>query len=140
MKVTSPKIFIELVVLYVLLPCMLLLPVHGILKGSILLIGVIYVIYVSRSQKLIRKRELYQWKNTSYWRPILFRFLGLALLTIIFMCVFDKENLFIIVRKRPTLWLLIVVFYSVFSVYPQEFLYRTFFLQDMIHWFPIGIH
>jgi membrane protease YdiL (CAAX protease family) len=39
----------------------------------------------------------------------------------------DKENLFIIVRKNPALWILVVLFYSVFSVYPQEFLYRTFY-------------
>ena len=31
--------------------------------------------------------------------------------------------------NKPILWILILFFYSLFSVYPQELLYRTFFFD-----------
>ena len=43
--------------------------------------------------------------------------------------MFNYENLFIVIRKNWLMWLTITIFYSVFSVYPQEFLYRTFFFK-----------
>jgi membrane protease YdiL (CAAX protease family) len=33
------------------------------------------------------------------------------------------------VRSRPRLWLLIMIAYPVFSVYPQEIVYRAFFFH-----------
>jgi membrane protease YdiL (CAAX protease family) len=40
------------------------------------------------------------------------------------------------VRERPGLWALVMVLYSVLSVYPQGVLYRTFFLHRYAVLFP----
>jgi membrane protease YdiL (CAAX protease family) len=40
-----------------------------------------------------------------------------------------EENLFIVMRKKPILWITICFFYSFFSVLPQELLYRSFFFS-----------
>ena len=45
------------------------------------------------------------------------------------MFVVDKSNLFIVVKTKPSLWIMILFIYSFFSVYPQELIYRTFFFQ-----------
>ena len=43
------------------------------------------------------------------------------------MVIFRKEYLFLAPRQTPGLWVLIWFIYSLFSVYPQELLYRAFF-------------
>jgi uncharacterized protein len=47
--------------------------------------------------------------------------LGLA------VCIFAPELLFSFVKRAPGLWVLVMLFYPLFSVYPQELLYRAFF-------------
>lgn len=45
------------------------------------------------------------------------------------MYLSEGEKLFIVVRKNPAMWLGVTIFYSISSVYPQEFLYRSFFFS-----------
>ena len=45
------------------------------------------------------------------------------------MYLTDNEKLFIVVKTNPVLWLMVSILYSVVSVYPQEFLYRSFFFS-----------
>jgi membrane protease YdiL (CAAX protease family) len=45
------------------------------------------------------------------------------------MYFFDGEKLFLVVRRNMVFWLGLSLFYSTISVYPQEFLYRTFFFS-----------
>jgi hypothetical protein len=40
-----------------------------------------------------------------------------------------RDEMFMLVRERPLLWLAIMVFYPVVSVYPQELIYRAFLFQ-----------
>jgi membrane protease YdiL (CAAX protease family) len=41
----------------------------------------------------------------------------------------QPDEVFLLVRRQPWLWLLIMVAYPVVSVYPQELLYRAFLFQ-----------
>jgi membrane protease YdiL (CAAX protease family) len=41
----------------------------------------------------------------------------------------QPDEVFLMVRKRPRLWLLIMIAYPIVSVYPQELLYRAFLFQ-----------
>jgi membrane protease YdiL (CAAX protease family) len=49
--------------------------------------------------------------------------------SLLFIYLLHAEDLFYIVIKKPLLWLTIMVFYAVFSVFPQELLYRSFFFN-----------
>ena len=49
--------------------------------------------------------------------------------TIVFMFHYHPDKLFIVAKKNIGLLVGISIFYSVFSVYPQEFLYRSFFYK-----------
>ena len=62
-------------------------------------------------------------------RKIIKRFLVNALLLIGLLLLCYPEHLFDLPRNMTLLWLLIIVLYPLFSVYPQELLYRTFFLR-----------
>jgi hypothetical protein len=45
------------------------------------------------------------------------------------VAIFDRAHLFDLPREQPLLWSLIVVFYPLLSVYPQEVLFRAFLLH-----------
>jgi CAAX protease family protein len=46
------------------------------------------------------------------------------------------HTLFDFVRERPRLWALVMVFYPLVSVYPQEIVYRAFFFHRYAALFP----
>lgn len=46
------------------------------------------------------------------------------------------QLLFGLIKQRPLLWLLIIIFYPLLSVYPQELIYRTYFFHRYQALFP----
>lgn len=65
---------------------------------------------------------------------LLFAALALALAALVAWLA--PHALFDFVRSRPRLWLLIMVLYPLFSVYPQELVYRAFFFHRYAPLFP----
>ena len=61
-------------------------------------------------------------------RVLLLFTLGAALVTA--LVLWRRPDLFLAFpRERTTLWLFVMVFYPLFSVYPQELIFRTFFFH-----------
>jgi hypothetical protein len=48
---------------------------------------------------------------------------------LVVVAIVDRGHLFDLPRRQPLLWLAILVFYPLASVYPQEILYRAFLLH-----------
>jgi len=73
-------------------------------------------------------------------RPELGRILrifgGCALALTAYTLVFERELLFAFARSNPLLYALVVVLYPLVSAYPQELLYRAFFLHRYQALFP----
>ena len=128
---TSKKILLitELISLFILIPVILTLNVHPILKIAPVLVGVIFCIYISLKQHLFSLKELLSIQPNKIWKPIIIQFGLFLIFSTLLMYFFNYENLFIVVRKNWVIWLGITFFYSIFSVYPREFLYRTFFFK-----------
>jgi uncharacterized protein len=61
-----------------------------------------------------------------YLAQILLIFSVLALLITAGVFFLQPERLFILVRKMPVLWAIVMVLYPVLSVYPQGIVYRAF--------------
>lgn len=61
-----------------------------------------------------------------------------AVLMIAAVAVFDRDHLFDMPRDQPLLWLSVVVFYPLLSVYPQELIYRAFLLHRYAPVFGTG--
>ena len=61
-----------------------------------------------------------------------------AALMIAAVAVFDRDHLFDMPRDQPLLWLAVVVFYPLLSVYPQELIYRSFLLHRYAPVFGTG--
>jgi CAAX protease family protein len=121
--------FIEFFVAFIVVPISFVLEYPVLLKMVIGVSGFLYILFVllrvENNQFKIAKGL--NWKL--FWNQTLLKLLAIIILTTIYVWWFDKTNLFSVVLNKPLLWLAILFIYSVFSVYPQELIFRTFFFQ-----------
>lgn len=119
----------ELFLLFVLVPIVFALNIVNWLKASIGVLGFIYVVIVliRVQKKKFKISDNINWK--SFLKQLTIKFLFIAVITALFVWFFYNENFFIVVKEKPLLWLVFVGVYSLFSVYPQELIYRTFFFE-----------
>jgi len=99
------------------------------LKLSIGLIGFVYIIFVLLK---VEKNKFKIAKNldwTDFWKRTTLLLVGIALITSAFVWLTDRPQLFSVMLNNMLFWLFILLFYSLFSVYPQELIYRTFYFQ-----------
>ena len=128
MKSVSYKL-IEFFILFILLPVSFTLKYPPMIKLSVGFIGFIYVIYVLLK---IEKSKFHIEANLNwnhFWKLTFIKFLAMACLTLVYVWFVERNNLFEIVINKPKLWLIILLVYSLLSVYPQELVYRTFFFS-----------
>jgi len=123
---TSYK-FTELFVLFFILPISLVLDYSPYIKAGLLVSGFIYVVWMllKVEKQEFKINKLLDW--TQFWRRTLVVFIAICVLTITYVSFTDASNLFVVVKTKPLLWIVIVFVYSAFSVYPQELIFRTFF-------------
>jgi membrane protease YdiL (CAAX protease family) len=120
---------VEFLLIFIILPASFALNYPLAIKLGFGLIGFFYVFFVLLR---VEKNEFkinpnLKWKQ--FWKSTLFKLSLIATLTILFVWLTDKESLFVVMLNKPLLWLMILFVYSLFSVYPQEILYRLFFFQ-----------
>jgi membrane protease YdiL (CAAX protease family) len=95
-----------------------------------LLVGVVWALLVLRGdssfdhQLLVRRAGL----RTGF-RKLLLRDVPLLLLLGLTVWMVAPKMLFSLIKTAPALWLLVMIFYPVLSVYPQELLYRAYFFH-----------
>ena len=121
--------FLELFIIFILIPISFAFNYVPILKLTIGVLGFTYIIYVLFK---VEKMKLQIEKNinwVAFWKLIIIKLLIIAVITSLFVWFTDANSLFIVVFNKPKLWILILILYSLFSVYPQELLYRTFFFK-----------
>ena len=121
---------LELLLLFLGIPTFFLLDIHPVFKVIVGFSGFIYVLWVSfKIEKISLRKEFSLAKFRNVKRLILVRFLGIAILTTLFIYLFQREDLFNVVIPKPRLWISFVLVYSFISVIPQEFIYRSFFFK-----------
>ena len=128
MQATRYK-FLELLIIFVFIPISFAFDYAPILKLIIGVIGFSYITYVLFKVEKIKVRIEKNSNWRAFWKSTSIKFVGIAIVTFLFVWFTDKESLFAVLLNKPKLWVLILLFYSLFSVYPQELLYRTFFFK-----------
>lgn len=128
MQATRYK-FLELLIIFVFIPISFAFDYAPILKLVIGVLGFSYITYVLFKVEKIKVRIERNNNWEEFWKSTSIKFLGIAIVTFLFVWFTDKESLFVVLLNKPKLWVLILLFYSLFSVYPQELLYRTFFFK-----------
>lgn len=120
---------IELFIIFVLVPVSFALPYSPWAKLAIGVIGFFYVCFIllKMEKNKFRMADNIRWRP--FWKRTLLQLSGIAIITLCYVWITDTELLFSVLINNPKLWVFILFFYSVFSVYPQELIYRTFFFQ-----------
>ena len=137
----------ELIILFILIPFSLATNIPIAIKLLVVLTALIYCILVCKKLGLFTKTILFSvpFKDTFFTtnKNMLIRIAVFMALSTLAMFYFYPERLFYVVANNPMLWIGISVFYVIFSVYPQEFLYRSFFfarygkLVKNVRWFVL---
>lgn len=128
MNATKYKLF-EFFIIFILIPISFTLDYSIWIKLVIGLLGFIYVVYIllKVENNKFKIATYLDWK--SFWKQTFFKLLVIAILTTLFVYFTDKESLYLVVLNKPLKWITILFVYSIFSVYPQELIYRTLYFQ-----------
>ena len=128
MKSTRYKL-VEFFIAFILTPISFTLKFPLWIKMSIGGLGFVYVVFVLlRVEKnKFKISKTINWK--SFFNHTLIKLVLIAIITTVFVWCTEAKNLFIVPLNKPILWFFILFLYSVFSVYPQELIYRTFYFQ-----------
>lgn len=122
-------LLIEFLLLFVLFPLSLTFTYPFWLKATFAISGFAYVIWVLKSTEYISfsVKQGIHWRK--FWRRMLFTLILIAISTIIFVLFTSPKHLFFVPLNRPALFFFILFVYSIFSVWPQEIIFRTFFFE-----------
>lgn len=120
---------LELLILFLLIPISFVFSYNAIAKLSIGLTGFLYILFILLKVEKVKFQisKNIDWK--SFWKSTLLKLFIIAIITSLYVYFTASKNLFIVVLNKPLLWILILLFYSIFSVYPQELLYRNYFFK-----------
>jgi len=119
----------EFFVLFIALPLSLLLPYDFRIKGISILVAFVYLLFVMFRKTSVRFRlhKGIDWQ--AFGKTTVLKFLGIAVITTLYVYVMDASALFCVPRHTPGLWVTILFVYTFLSVWPQEVNYRTFFFE-----------
>ena len=119
----------EFFLIFILAPIILTLPISIYLKLGIGIFGFLYIIFVLLRIEKSRFKLADDLNWSRFWKQVFKHFLIIALITTLYVWIVEPDYLFKVMLKNSKLWVFILFFYSLFSVYPQELIYRTFFFQ-----------
>lgn len=119
----------EFFIIFISLPISFALHYPWQLKLVIGVLGFLYVIYIliNIEKNRFKIAPNLNWKL--FWKGTLLKLVLIVIITSLFVWITDRENMFEVLRHKPKLWIIILFVYSIFSVYPQELICRTFYLQ-----------
>lgn len=120
---------IEFFLIFFVIPVSFAIDFPIYIKMVIGVIGFLYILYVLLKVEENRFKISKHLNWASFFKTTLIKLTAIVLITVVFVYFFDKTNLFKVVINKPILWLTILFIYSIFSVYPQELIYRTFYFQ-----------
>ena len=128
MKSVTYKL-IEFFIIFIVLPTSFALKYPWQIKLSLGFLGFLYAVYIllKVEKNKFKVASNLNWKY--FWKQTLFKFVIIVIITTLFVWITNKENLFEVMFNKPKLWVFILFVYSIFSVYPQELIYRTLYFQ-----------
>ena len=125
---SSSALVIEAFLLFGGVPLLFLLDLPRGVTPAIMLLSLVYVAVQAVRNRLIPKRSL-GLNGFRRFGPPLVLFAVFAIVSTVVVAILEPERLFSVVRTDPGLWLLMLVVYCLFSVYPQTLVFRGFFIE-----------
>ncbi len=122
--------WIELVIVYICIPLAYYfliknnnLPVHKALP--LVTIFFIYLFILIRDNNFSNKKLV--WIRFGQWKKRMRIFLTFLVLSLMYVYFFEQEKMFQMVKETPVKWMVIILTYPIWSVIPQELIYRSYF-------------
>lgn len=119
----------EFIIIFILMPIGFTFHFPLWVKLLIGFLGFIYIIYLLLKQERVVVKIAKNLNWVHFWRSALIKFIVILVITTGYVWYTNAEALFYVLVNNPKLWFVILFIYSVFSVYPQELVYRTFFFK-----------
>lgn len=119
----------EFFLIFIILPVSFALNYPFKLKAFLAISGFIYVIYVLLKIEGNQFRIAPNLKWMRFWKYVFLKLLIIGVLTIGYILLTARGDLFHVLYEKPKLWIIILFAYAMFSVYPQELIYRTLYFQ-----------
>lgn len=119
------KLLIEFITIFIILPILFLthtLPKYMIIPS--LWIVSVYAYYILHSYKQTMFSSAFDLKELFH---ILNRFIVIGVMIFLFTYFLYPQKLFELIINEPYIYLAIIIFYPLFSVIPQELVFRQFF-------------
>jgi membrane protease YdiL (CAAX protease family) len=123
-------------VFFVLIAAYALLQPPGGPIPVLVVLAVAAAVYLRRQDGFDRRDLWRPGALRDVWRPVLAVWCLAAAAMTGLVAWLAPDQLFELPRERPLLWAVIVVFYPLLSVYPQELLFRAFLLHRYEPLFP----
>ena len=89
----------------------------------------VYVIFYKSKNILFCIFQIKSNFNLNYFYLIIIRWIILSIFLYLFTSELFSEKLFIIQKENPTVMYAVLFLYPVFSAFPQEFIFCTFFFK-----------
>ena len=119
----------EFFIIFILVPVSFVLDFSIWIKLTVSIIGFLYIIYVllKIENKRLKLAKHINWNI--FFKNTMLKLLVIVIITVAFVFFFDKANLFKVLINKPLKWVVLLFIYSIFSVYPQELIFRTFYFS-----------
>lgn len=127
--------WIELIFIYIILPIIYyfdFIPIHKFIP--LIIVFAVLLTFAFRDKTF--NKQVFKQIKYSEWRILLVRFTLIALASIPIIYFTHRDYLFIMPMENTFIWLMIMWFYPIFSVIPQNFIYRVFFFHRYNKLFP----
>ena len=123
-------LFVELILLFGGLPLLLALDILPLHPLTVLWLACVYCLIMLWCDPRFYFDRMWQSpRMADHWRFVVLRFLILAAVITLLLLIFTPELLFDFPKEQPRLWLMVMLFYPLFSVFPQGLVYRLFLLH-----------
>ncbi len=120
----------EILVIFIGLPILMYYNAIPLPRLLVLLSVFILTLIISINQKYLTKSSFnLRVADKKYIIFSSLAYLGTFCLLVAYLHFFRADLLFNIIRHKPKLIFLIIVFYPLVSAFPQEVIYRTFFIK-----------
>jgi len=122
------RLAVEFIALYLGIPLLIFFGTVPRLALVILMIIFIVALWRLLKDPDFPNRQLFDFSAfPTHFSNIIGRFIFVAILLSGAVLLFQPEDFLNLARERPLLWMLVMIFYPLVSVYPQEFLFRVLF-------------
>lgn len=135
------RLAVEFVAIYVVLP--LVLTLAQLRVGGFPVLPVLWLASAPTALWLLghgfRWRDFFGWHGLKrVWRGMFLRIVLAGIVMLLLVLAIDPDGLWDLPRANQRLWLLIMIFYPLLSVYPQGILYRALFYHRYARLFGQG--